>query len=318
MKTAFLFPGQGSQHVGMGKDLCDAYPAARARFEEADRILEFGLSAMMFGSGDEARADEEAAVLKQTDITQPALLVHSVAALAIFEERGVVPDMVAGHSLGEYSALAAAGALSFEDGVRIARERGRLMAGAGTERAGAMAAVIGLDTKVIEQACAEVSGNGLGVAQPANYNAPDQIVISGDVKAVEAAMKLIADRGARRVLPLPVSGAFHSPLMEDARAGLATALDALEIRTPRCPVYLNVTGSATTDPDEIRRRLLQQLTAPVRWAQTLQQMHADGARRFIEVGTGKVLSGLVRKTLGRDVETAQAGTSKDFQESAGG
>ncbi len=315
MSTAFLFPGQGSQHVGMGKDLFDAHPAARARFEEADEILGFGLSKLMFGSGDSEAAE---AALKRTDITQPALLVHSLAALAILSERAMKPDMVAGHSLGEYSALTAAGALSFTDGVRIARERGRLMAGVGDRRPGSMAAVIGLDAEVIEAACADASSNGRGVAQPANYNAPDQIVISGDEAAVDAAMKLITERGARRVLRLPVGGAFHSPLMEDARAGLATALDALEIRTPRCPVYLNVTGGPATDPDEIRRRLLQQLTAPVRWAQTLQQMHTDGAGRFVEVGTGKVLTGLVRKTLGRIVETAQAGKAEDFQQNAGG
>ena len=309
MKTAFLFPGQGSQYVGMGHDLYDQFPAARARFDAADAALDVSLTEIMFG----AEHDPEVAahVLKQTDITQPALYVHSLAAVAILQEQGAAPDMVAGHSLGEYSALAAAGAIGFEDGLRVVRRRAVLMAQAGTERPGTMAAVLGMDDDALAAVCEEASEGEAAVVR-ANFNAPGQVVISGDAGAVERASALAQKRGARRVLPLPVSGAFHSPLMDYAREGLAEALHLLEIRPPRCPVYLNVTAAPTTDPEEIRRRLLEQLTAPVRWAQILEGMHAGGARRFVEVGAGKVLLGLTRRTLGRDVETATAGTAADF------
>ncbi len=298
----------------MGKDLFDGYAEARERFERANEVLGFEISAVMFGSGDESKADAEAEALKQTDITQPALLIHSMASWAVLEVRGVVPAMAAGHSLGEYSALTAAGALTFEDGVRIARERGRLMAGVGTDRKGAMAAVLGLDAEVVTKTCEEVTSDGDGVVQPANFNSTDQVVISGDASAVDRAMSLIGERGARRVIGLPVSGAFHSPLMEDARAGLATALDALEIRPPAYPVYLNVTAEPTRDPEEIRHRLLEQLTAPVRWTQIMQRMKEAGAERFIEVGAGKVLSGLVKRTLGREAVTLQAGKLDELAE----
>ena len=314
MKTAILFPGQGSQHVGMGKDLFDAYAEARERFERANEVVGFDIAAIMFGSGDESKAEAEAEALKQTDITQPALLIHSMAAWAVLESRGVVPAMAAGHSLGEYSALTAAGALSFEDGVKIARERGRLMAGAGSDRKGAMAAILGLDADVVTAACEEVTVEGDGVVQPANFNSTDQVVISGDAVAVERAMTLIGERGARKVVALPVSGAFHSPLMEDARAGLASALAELEVRPPACPVYLNVTAEPATDPDEIRKRLLEQLTAPVRWTQIMQRMHEAGAERYVEVGAGKVLSGLAKRTLGREAVTMQAGKSDELAE----
>lgn len=309
-KAAFLFPGQGSQYVGMGRDLHERHPCAREVFEQADARLGFDLSGMMFGSSGNETAAAEA--LKQTEITQPALYVHSMSAMAVLETNGIAPDAVAGHSLGEYSALAAAGAIEFEAGLDLVRIRGRLMAEAGDRRPGTMAAILGMEDDLVSEVCREAS-KPASVVQPANYNAPGQIVISGDIEAVERAVSLAGDRGAKRAVMLPVSGAFHSPLMEYARDGLAEGLTKLEIRRPRCPVYLNVTAAPTTDPDEIRRRLLDQLTAPVRWAQTLTHMQADDIVRFIEVGAGSVLSGLVRRTLGRDVETATAGKAEDIE-----
>ncbi len=310
MTTAFLFPGQGSQYVGMGADLYERFPEARAVFDEVERVCGVSLNGLMFGMGDDPEAEQ--AALTQTDVTQPALYVHSLAAFAVLESKGRRPDMTAGHSLGEYSALAAAGALCFEEGLRLVRLRGRLMARAGDERPGSMAAVLGLDAEVLERLCEEITDTGAGVVQCANFNAPGQIVISGDSGAVRHTGEAATAAGAKRVVPLPVSGAFHSPLMAYARDGLAAALEAAEIAAPRCPVYLNVTAQPATDPDEIRRRLLEQLTAPVRWAQTLEAMHADGAERFVEVGAGKVLAGLARRTLGREVGTATAGTADEL------
>ncbi|PAP75256.1 ACP S-malonyltransferase [Rubrivirga marina] len=300
---AFLFPGQGSQAPGMAADLTEI-PEARAILDEADDVLGFSLTELMFG--------DDAEVLKPTEITQPALYAHSLAANAALAARGVKPDLAAGHSLGEWSALAAVGALSFADGLQAVRRRGELMAQAGDVRPGAMSAVLGLDAEALEAVCQEATEAGEGEVVPANYNDPGQIVISGDAPAVERAGAAASEAGARRVVPLPVSGAFHSPLMKFARDGLKETLDALEIRVPSCPVVLNVTAEPTTDPDAIRLRLLDQLTAPVRWAQSLERMQAEGATRFVEVGTGKVLSGLVRRTLGRDAETAQAGTAAEI------
>jgi len=305
--TAFLFPGQGSQSVGMGYELYEQYDVARARFEMANEILEdVDLLTLMFGL--ESSIDDPEEALKQTEVTQPALYTHSLAAMAVLEAKGVEPDMVAGHSLGEYSALAAAGALSFEDGLRVVRRRGELMSEAGDRRPGSMAAVLGGDIAEIEEVCEEISAEGDGVVQPANYNAPGQIVISGDVEAVERATGAISGRA----MPLPVSGAFHSPLMEYAREGLAEVLDAVPIQMPQCPVYPNVTAEPTTDPDEIRRQLNEQLLSPVRWAPTLQRMHEDGASQFVEVGAGQVLQGLVGRTLGDDVEAMGAGTPDEI------
>ena len=306
--TAFLFPGQGSQSVGMGHELYEQSAVARERFDAADALMgeDVDLLALMFGLADGVDDPEEA--LKQTEVTQPALYTHSLAAMAVLREKGVHPDMAAGHSLGEYSALAAVGALSFEDGLRVVRRRGELMAEAGTRRPGAMAAVMGADDEEVEVACTSATAEGEGVVQPANYNAPGQVVISGDPEAVERA----TTRVKGRAIPLPVSGAFHSPLMEYAREGLAEVLEAVDLQPPDCPVYLNVTGEPTTDPDEIRQRLIDQLLSPVRWSQSLRRMAADGATRFVEVGAGDVLRGLVRRTLD-DVETAGAGRPDEIE-----
>jgi [acyl-carrier-protein] S-malonyltransferase len=314
--TAFLFPGQGSQEAGMGRDLYEHFDEARRRLDRVNDLLGFSLTETMFGEGDEAKES-----LRQTQNTQPALYAHSLAIVAVLEAQGRAPAMTAGHSLGEYSALAAAGAISFEDGLRAVRRRGELMAGVGDERPGAMAAIIGMDDDQLEAVCQDVTREGGGndahcVVQPANFNAPGQVVISGDAEAVEGAMHLCEERGARRSIRLPVSGAFHSPLMQGARDGLAEELSALNIQTPRCPVYLNVTAEATTEPEAIRAGLLEQLLSPVRWAQSLDAMHAAGAERFVEVGAGRVLSGLVRRTLGREVDVTQAGTADSLEEEA--
>ena len=304
--TAFLFPGQGSQHAGMAADLAERFPEARDIAERADDALGFALTETMFASGEEA-----AEALRQTEVTQPALYVHSLMAHAALAARGLTCEVAAGHSLGEWSALAAMGAMTFEDGLLAVRRRGELMAQAGDVRPGAMAAVLGLDAATLERICAEASGDGDVV--PANYNDPGQIVISGDRPAVERAGAAAEEAGAKRVIPLPVSGAFHSPLMDFARDGLAATLETLELSAPRVPVVLNVTAEPETDPEVIRQRLLDQLTAPVRWAQSLEAMAASGADRFVEVGAGKVLSGLVKRTLGRRTETAQASTAADVE-----
>ena len=312
-KRAYLFPGQGSQSVGMGADLYESVPAARTVMDSANEILGFSLTDIMFGAGVAEDASPSAAeILTQTQNTQPALFVHSMAVFAAMKGTFEAPDMVAGHSLGEYSALCAAGALSFEDALRTVRLRGELMATAGEVRPGSMAAILNMEDADVETLCADVSAEGAGIVQAANYNSPGQIVISGDVDAVARAVALAPERGARRALLLPVSGAFHSPLMDFATEGLGKALAALTINTPSCPVYLNVTAAASTDPETIRQKLVEQLTAPVRWAQTLLAMQEAGASHFVEVGAGKVLSGLVKRTLSRETETSAYGTTADL------
>jgi len=277
---AYVFPGQGSQFSGMGKDLYDSNEAAKTLIENANDILGFRISDTMFGGTDEE--------LKQTHITQPAIFIHS---MAIAAANTFTPDMVAGHSLGELSALVANKALAFDDGLKLVRRRAEAMQKACEANPSTMAAILGLDDEVIEKACEEVDG----VVVAANYNSPGQVVISGENAAIDAACAMLTERGARRALKLPVGGAFHSPLMEPAREELAEAIAQTSFNTPICPVYQNVPASAVTDPEQIKDNLNAQLTAPVKWTQTMHAMIADGAQELIEVGPGKVLQGLIKK-----------------------
>jgi len=273
-KTAFIFPGQGSQFPGMAKDL---YPAHKELFEKANEILGFRITDIMFG--------EDADALKATKVTQPAIFIHSTI-LAM--DQAQKPDMVAGHSLGEFSALVAAGALDWEDGLKLVAIRAQAMQKCCEKVPGTMAAVIKLDDETIERICAEIPG-----VVPANYNSPGQVVISGEEAAVGEACIKLKEAGAKRAIKLPVSGAFHSPLMEPAREELAKAIEATTFHAPECPVYQNVTALPTTDPAEIKENCLKQLTSPVRWTKSVQNMIADGAVKFVEIGPGSVLQGLV-------------------------
>lgn len=289
---AYVFPGQGSQFPGMGSDLYESSDQARERFRRADEILGFSISETMF------RGSEED--LRRTDVTQPAIFLHSVI-LAELMGSDFQPDMVAGHSLGEFSALVAAGSLDFESGLKLVAQRADAMQRACEVSQGTMAAIIGLDDAVVEKICAETPG----VVVPANYNCPGQLVISGEVKAVEEACAKLTEAGARRAMILPVGGAFHSPLMEPARSDLAKAIESTAFQAPRCPVFQNVPAAGVTDPEEIKKNLVAQLTSPVLWTQSMRAMVDAGATAAIEVGPGKVLQGLFKK-LDRAFDTSQA------------
>jgi [acyl-carrier-protein] S-malonyltransferase len=285
MKKAYVFPGQGSQFPGMGKDLYETNVQAKSLFEKANDILGFRISDTMFSGTEEE--------LKQTKITQPAIFLHSVILAATLGE-SFKPDMVAGHSLGEFSALVANKTLDFESGLKLVYQRAMAMQKACEKQASTMAAILNLDDKVVEDICAEITAAG-NIVVAANYNCPGQLVISGSIEGVNIACEKLKAAGAKRALVLPVGGAFHSPLMEPARVVLQTAITNTTFNQPICPVYQNVTASAVTSPDEIKKNLIAQLTAPVRWTQSVQNMVQDGATQFVEVGPGKVLQGLVKK-----------------------
>jgi len=288
--NAYIFPGQGAQFTGMGLDLYENSPLAQELFESANDILGFSITDTMFEGTPEA--------LKETKVTQPAIFLHSVI-LAKTLGDSFKPDMVAGHSLGEFSALVANGTLNFEDGLRLVSQRALAMQKACELQPSTMAAVLGLEDNIVEKICATTDG----IVVAANYNCPGQLVISGEIDAINSACETLKNEGARRALVLPVGGAFHSPLMEPAREELANAIENTTFSNPNCPIYQNVTANAVNDEAAIKTNLISQLTAPVRWTQSVQQMLADGATHFIEVGPGKVLQGLVRK-INREAQTA--------------
>ncbi len=292
MKKAYIFPGQGAQFEGMGKDLYEKYDLAKQRFKQANEILGFDIAKIMF----EGSAED----LRQTRVTQPAIFLHSVISAELLGDR-FKPDMLAGHSLGEFSALVAGKALSFEAGLKLVSKRAEAMQKATEMVDSTMSAILNLDDETVEAVCRKIDG----IVAPANYNCPGQLVISGETEAVKRANEALLAAGARRAVLLPVGGAFHSPLMMPAREELAKAINETVFETPIAPVYQNVTAQAETDPEKIKENLIKQLTAPVRWTQSVQQMIADGATEFVEVGPGKVLLGLLRK-IDRNVKGEKA------------
>ena len=289
MKKAFVFPGQGAQFVGMGKDMYENSELAKELFEKANEVLGFRITDLMFEGTDED--------LRQTKVTQPAIFLHSVILTKAYADK-FTPSMVAGHSLGEFSALVAAGALDFEDGLKLVYKRALAMQKACEAVPSTMAAVIGLADEKVEEICASIEG----VVVPANYNCPGQLVISGSHEAIDAACEKLSEAGARRALKLPVGGAFHSPLMDPAKEELAAAIEQTTFKTPICPVYQNVSTKAETDPEVIKKNLVAQLTAPVKWTQSVQNMVADGMEQLVECGPGAVLQGLMKK-INKEVPT---------------
>ena len=279
---AYVFPGQGAQFVGMGKDLYENHPLAKELFEKANSILGFSITDIMFSGTDEE--------LKQTKVTQPAIFLHSVILSQVLGEK-FTPDMVAGHSLGEFSALVANKTFSFEDGLILVSKRAMAMQKACELQAGTMAAILGLEDNKVEEICASIPG----IVTPANYNCPGQLVISGEIESINKACEAMKEAGAKRALVLPVSGAFHSELMRPAREELAPAIENIHFEKPICPVYQNVTTTAISDPELIKKNLIEQLTAPVKWTQSIENMIKDGASEFIETGPGKVLQGFIKK-----------------------
>ena len=288
---AYVFPGQGAQYPGMGKDLFEQHKNAREWFDEANEILGFNITQLMFGGTEED--------LRQTRVTQPAIFLHSVILAGTIE--GFAPEMVAGHSLGEFSSLVANQALSFRDGLKLVSQRASAMQKACEKEPSTMAAIIGMEDASVEDICKEIAD----IVVPANYNSPGQIVISGSISGIDKAVEILSEKGAKRAIKLSVGGAFHSPLMEPARKELEEAIMATHFTVPVCPVFQNVSAEPTRDPDEIRNNLVAQLTAPVRWAQSVQNMIRDGASSFTEVGPGKVLQGLIKK-VDRDIPTFSA------------
>ena len=289
---AYVFPGQGAQFIGMGQDLYENSDLAKSLFDQANDILGFKITDVMFNGTDEQ--------LKETKVTQPAIFLHSVILAKVLGD-DFKPEMVAGHSLGELSALVANGVLNFEDGLKLVSQRALAMQKACEATPSTMAAILGLDDSIVEEVCSSIDG----VVVAANYNCPGQLVISGSVEAIDKACELLTEKGARRALKLPVGGAFHSPLMEPARTELAAAIENTEFRDPICPIYQNVTANAVTNPAEIKTNLMAQLTAPVKWTQTMNQMIADGCSEVVEVGPGKVLQGLFKK-VDRQFPTSSA------------
>ncbi|MFC2087997.1 ACP S-malonyltransferase [Calditrichota bacterium] len=298
-KRAFIFPGQGSQYIGMAKDLYDNYDIAKSIFNNSNQIMGTDLASICFEGPED--------LLKQTKFTQPAIFVHSIIILELLKEKKQSPVAAAGHSLGEYSALVAAGALSFEDGLKLVKIRGELMQQAGIDLPGTMAAIIGLESEKIETICKETPG----IVQPANFNSPGQVAISGEVTAVHKAMEKTKEAGAKKVIELVVSGAFHSPLMESAQEGLSEALKQTEIKNATIPVYTNVSAKPASDKNEIRELLYKQLTHPVRWMEIYINMVNDGIDEFVEVGPGKVLTGL-GKRINREIQSQAIGTVEDI------